>query len=635
MFSSFLFSRYPFIVVFFLLVGLLFNIGVGAGYLFDDFSSVWPLRDLRDSPELFWSLVQNDRSGPLGRPVTIITFALEQLLFHAEPSFSQRVSIALHTFNGLLVFIIIKSLLDSRSDTCCYFVPFFLAAIWVLAPQKVSSVLYIVQRMAVFATTFVLLAVCFYVKARLAKKPAYRSVLFIASLLSVLLAPFAKENGALAVPIIASAEIFALNNLWEGKWNKRIKLVCFAIFLGFIASFLGYGLSEYISTGGVYPHRSFNFSDRVLSAPAILLDYSKQFFFPVIEEMGVIHDDYPLGGPGYRPFSFAVGAFAMIASVGLLVVSVWRKIMGIPAFGVAFFLIGHSIESFYLPLELYFEHRNYLPSAGLSFAIAPVVGFLFSQERKQRFLAAVFCFVYLAFMASSTARLCRVWVSSEALLIHHLNGHPRSARANADYAWFAAIAGDIRVAKNHLELADALSHEEPASKPFGYADVALQHVLVACLSGQPLENELPHTYKTNSERHLSSSTLRVLRRIYEDGVCPRADWNAVSAWIEGFVASKVNAGEPISGLVLRDLVALERSLDNTLRVFIYTGMALEKRPDDGMLHLARLQAAAKVQDIAAMRESVVSLERLLAQGRLRPLEARLFVGAKERGNLPE
>ena len=34
------------------------------------------------------------------------------------------------------------------------------------------------------------------------------------------------------------------------------------------------------------------------------------------------------------------------------------------AFGIAFFLGGHLLESTVLPLELYYEHRNYLPSFG-------------------------------------------------------------------------------------------------------------------------------------------------------------------------------------------------------------------------------------------------------------------------------
>ena len=39
-------------------------------------------------------------------------------------------------------------------------------------------------------------------------------------------------------------------------------------------------------------------------------------------------------------------------------------------FGVLFFLVAHSMESSFLPLEMVYEHRNYLPSVGLSFAAA-------------------------------------------------------------------------------------------------------------------------------------------------------------------------------------------------------------------------------------------------------------------------
>ena len=38
------------------------------------------------------------------------------------------------------------------------------------------------------------------------------------------------------------------------------------------------------------------------------------------------------------------------------------------AFGILWFFAGHVLESTLLGLEIYFEHRNYLPSIGLIFS---------------------------------------------------------------------------------------------------------------------------------------------------------------------------------------------------------------------------------------------------------------------------
>ena len=38
-------------------------------------------------------------------------------------------------------------------------------------------------------------------------------------------------------------------------------------------------------------------------------------------------------------------------------------------YGILFFLAGHALESSIFPLEIYFEHRNYLPAVGLALAL--------------------------------------------------------------------------------------------------------------------------------------------------------------------------------------------------------------------------------------------------------------------------
>ena len=178
-------------------------------------------------------------------------------------------------------------------------------------------------------------------------------------------------------------------------------------------------------------------------------------------------------------------------------------------------------------------------------------------------------------------------------------------------------------------MAADLSRQEPAAKPFGVADEVLHRVIVACLSGHSLEQELPDEQYEVEGQQLSSSTLRLLRRIYEDEVCSEASWPEVSDWLENFVYSRLSQNEGINRGVLRDLVALERSFDNPIKVFAYAQMALEKYPDDGMLYLVKLQVAAKIGDRAEIDDAVADLERLSAEGKLRPLEARLFARAKE------
>lgn len=621
--------QYPLLAGILICAWQVFGFGVGTGYLFDDHSSVVPLLDLRDSPELFWDLVLNDRSGPLGRPLTLLTFAIEQSFIHAEPALSQRVSVGLHIVNGILIFAITKSLLMNARNATPVVAPLFVAAIWLLTPQKVSTVLYIVQRMSILASFFVLLAIFFFLKARFSHKPAVKACYGAGSLISVICAPFAKENGALALPLIAATEMFALSHLRDGKWDRHLKLAAFLVLVGYLVSFTGYGLVSYVAHNEAYSNRSFTLAERLLSAPSVLLDYARSFYVPDIGLMGFIYDDYPLGGPRHRPLVFAVAVLLFIASLGLLVVSAKRAVLRIPAYGLALFLIGHSIESSYIPLELYFEHRNYLPSVGLSLLLVPAIGFLYARSGRSRVLGVLLGVVYLTSITVSTAALSMQWSSPSTLLVHHLSGHPRSVRANADYAWMSAMAGELDVARSHLKLAAVLSREEPAAKKFGDADEVLHRVAAACLAGESFLEELAEGEYYDQWPQLSSNTLRLLRRIHEDEVCPQGDWMIVSDWLEEYVELRLSQNRPLSYAVLRDLVALERSIGNPIRVFLFARMALEENPDDGMLHLVSLQAAAEIGDRFEVVNELAALNRLSARGSLRPLEERLYEAVKK------
>ena len=72
---------------------------------------------------------------------------------------------------------------------------------------------------------------------------------------------------------------------------------------------------------------------------------------------------------------------ASIVAIVLLVATAWkyRKKAPVYTFAVFWFLGGHILESTVVPLELYIEHRNYLPLLGPIFA---VIYFAVQQETR-------------------------------------------------------------------------------------------------------------------------------------------------------------------------------------------------------------------------------------------------------------
>ncbi|MCY0536413.1 hypothetical protein, partial [Klebsiella pneumoniae] len=56
-----------------------------------------------------------------------------------------------------------------------------------------------------------------------------------------------------------------------------------------------------------------------------------------------------------------------------------KRAPSIPA-GWFFFLVAHLVESSFLPLEMYYEHRNYLPSFGLLLAATGLLEILLRRS---------------------------------------------------------------------------------------------------------------------------------------------------------------------------------------------------------------------------------------------------------------
>ena len=85
------------------LTGWVYWPGQSGPALLDDATSVMVIRDLREQPELAWDYVTGDKSGPLGRPVSVASFVLEKMFFDDSLIVSKRLNICLHLFNGVLL----------------------------------------------------------------------------------------------------------------------------------------------------------------------------------------------------------------------------------------------------------------------------------------------------------------------------------------------------------------------------------------------------------------------------------------------------------------------------------------------------------------------------------------------------
>ncbi|MGB1142044.1 MAG: hypothetical protein ACPG1A_14165, partial [Halioglobus sp.] len=122
--------------------------GVTGPDLLDDRTSVMVGGDLSANPDEILDFILGDRSGLLGRSVSMTTFAVEKLYLNEGMAGSKKVNIVLHAANAALLMLLCGLLFRHQSVARYQWLAVVLGGIWLLHPLLVSSVLYVVQRMA-------------------------------------------------------------------------------------------------------------------------------------------------------------------------------------------------------------------------------------------------------------------------------------------------------------------------------------------------------------------------------------------------------------------------------------------------------------------------------------------------------
>ena len=168
----------------------------------------------------------------------------------------------------------------------------------------------------------------------------------------------------------------------------------------------------------------------------------------------------------------------------LIFAACWSR-RPIPAFftGIGLYLAGHAMESTVFPLELYFEHRNYLPSFGFFLALvglgAWALPYVFDhaakRESMQRLLNVSVCMLLALLGAASFAR-ATAWSSWPVLAAQGAREHPDSMRAQLDHANMLQLAG------RYDEAQKVFDHLATIPNPAARHVAAIDSVALECMA---------------------------------------------------------------------------------------------------------------------------------------------------------
>jgi hypothetical protein len=566
--------------------------GLSGGFLFDDFNNLNQIGAYGRVDNLR-SLVLYLTSGsadPTGRPLSLLSFLVDARDWPADPEPFKRSNILLHLFNGALLAWTLARLgrrlriPEAQAQAAALLG----SALWMLHPLLVSTTLYIVQREAMLPATLALTGMLLWLEGgeRLASgRRGALACLALGSWGCAILAALCKANGVLLPLLLLSLE-WAIplrdDGLADATRANRYRRIC-TLLLGLPSGLLAIWMLGKVPaafSGETYG-RPWTIGQRLLSEGRVVCDYLGSLWLPRASAASVFNDGFRASTGWLHPWTTlpALGAIALLLGLGFIL----RRRHPALAFAIAFYFAGQLLESTLIPLELYFEHRNYLPALPMFWPLALWLTGDGALRRARAALAPVLC-AGLALLCHTRAG---VWGKpyEQALLLAQMT--PDSPRAQANAAAYEMEHGRPDLAAARLEAASRSMPDE--------VQIALNWIAADCARGTltPAARDAAH-YALEHDRAPSSELVQswLTKAINDAGrnQCPGLDLQEVDSMLQ---AIHRNPNYARDGAQSADLQQLQ-----------------------GLLDLARNDGAAALQDFNRGLTAFPTPDRALLQAAL-------------------
>jgi len=460
-----------------LLVTICYSNSLHTEFHFDDFPNIVKDPNIHLEKLSWQDILRAKRHSQnkhilISRPLARISFALNYYFSRLNTTGYHITNLAIHVLAAIFLyslFVLFLGTIHTRetealfADDCCDRADLALlaASLWAIHPINVQAVTYIVQRMASMGAMFYILSFALYLTARTSSKKPAAALYYSSSFLAWIMAVLTKENTVmLPCSIILYETIFF-------PITKRKKIL-FIVLAGLFAItactafiFMRGNIAEYLEK--MYSSRPFSMIQRIMTEPRILVYYLGLILLPVGQILKLESDIIPSTGFLSPPSTIISILFLLFLIAGSLFL---RKKFPLLSFSILFYFLNHLVESSFIGLELYFEHRNYLPSVFLFLSIS--LGFLsifkhFRIQGNRRMSSILSGFLVLFLVGSGSATWLRNedWQTAERLQRDAIDKAPENIRPYITLAAILTNKGNRKEALEYLKKADALVKKYP------------------------------------------------------------------------------------------------------------------------------------------------------------------------------
>ena len=460
----------------------------------------------------------------LERGLLRMSMALNVQLDGFEPIGYHILNLGLHILNALLLFFVLEKTFrrfglhaigweDQRIRT----VSFFASVLFLCHPIQTESVIYIISRSEVMASTFYLLGLFMF--QQLLERPAtsrpqycfYILIIFLIALLG-----FSAKQTVATLPAIMLLYYFCPANSPAWPFLKKWKWAIGGV-LSAVVGLLFYKLftDETFLIGPSRAEEMVGRAKYMLSQPGVIVFYYiKKLLFPI--NLNIDPDIEVVSS--FLSFNFLISVFVIILLlVGSLKIFKNRFVF---FFLCWFFIILSPSSSIVTLHDLAAEHRVYLASAGIFILLACVVSEFTHKTQSPQTVLIVY--ILIGVFGVLTIKRNTVWKSELSLWQDTYSKSPHKVRPLINLARAYSLEGETEKAIKYYQ-------ESLIQSPFVFAtnynlgDLylkkglepdAIRHFLLA----SRIEPEVPESFAKLGEIYLSQKKFQLADTYFKRAV---------------------------------------------------------------------------------------------------------------------
>jgi len=460
------------IVTLFIIILAIYSNTFHASWHFDDEPNILDRKEIH-LKEITWQEIQKTffkDEGNLYRPIACLSLALNYYVGKDNVFGYHVINFSIHLLAAVFLFLFLYEtlnlpLLKAKYGPNSYFVALLATVFWAINPIQTQAITYIVQRMASMAGMFYIMSIYFYLKGRTSTSKLSILSYYFFCFVAAVFAFGSKENAAMLPISIFFFDLFIIQGLTKEniKKNSLILFILLLIPLALALALKGPSIftTEHLFLG--YEHRAFTLFERLLTEPRIIIYYISLLLYPMPDRLCISHD-IPISHSLINPPTTIIAIFTILAILTFTIMK--SKRYPLICYCIIFFFLNHLIESTIFPLELIFEHRNYIPSmlffVPIAILIARGIQF-FSYKRSMQTVISVFVILVLIGQGHSAFMRNFIWRTEESLWLDAIDKHPNMPRNHHNLARYYEKTGRIEKAIQHYKEALTLersSHGE-------------------------------------------------------------------------------------------------------------------------------------------------------------------------------